>query len=54
MKERQLSKPLSERTNSSDSERSPEFTLTPQVTTSTHTRTYTELTLNQEQLSYCS
>uniref|UniRef100_A0A8C2PTW7 Phosphofurin acidic cluster sorting protein 1a n=1 Tax=Cyprinus carpio TaxID=7962 RepID=A0A8C2PTW7_CYPCA len=31
MKERQLSKPLSERTNSSDSERSPEFSLTPQM-----------------------
>uniref|UniRef100_A0A8C1EIN2 Phosphofurin acidic cluster sorting protein 1a n=1 Tax=Cyprinus carpio carpio TaxID=630221 RepID=A0A8C1EIN2_CYPCA len=31
MKERQLSKPLSERTNSSDSERSPELTLTPQM-----------------------
>lgn len=31
MKERQLSKPLSERTNSSDSERSPELSLTPQV-----------------------
>ncbi|XP_053505117.1 phosphofurin acidic cluster sorting protein 1a isoform X4 [Ictalurus furcatus] len=31
MKERQLSKPLSERTNSSDSERSPELSLTPQM-----------------------
>uniref|UniRef100_A0A8C1V6N2 Phosphofurin acidic cluster sorting protein 1a n=1 Tax=Cyprinus carpio TaxID=7962 RepID=A0A8C1V6N2_CYPCA len=31
MKERQLSKPFSERTNSSDSERSPELTLTPQM-----------------------
>ncbi|KAG7484934.1 hypothetical protein MATL_G00055490 [Megalops atlanticus] len=31
MKERQLSKPLSERTNSSDSERSPELGHTPQV-----------------------
>ncbi|XP_076835480.1 phosphofurin acidic cluster sorting protein 1a isoform X2 [Brachyhypopomus gauderio] len=31
MKERQLSRPLSERTNSSDSERSPEFSLTPQM-----------------------
>lgn len=31
MKERQLSKPPSERTNSSDSERSPELSLTPQV-----------------------
>lgn len=47
MKERQLSKPLSERTNSSDSERSPELSLTPQVTTSTHT--HTELALSQEQ-----
>ncbi|XP_016377012.1 phosphofurin acidic cluster sorting protein 1-like isoform X1 [Sinocyclocheilus rhinocerous] len=32
MKERQLSKPLSERTNSSDGERSPELSLTPQMT----------------------
>ncbi|XP_051960507.1 phosphofurin acidic cluster sorting protein 1-like isoform X1 [Xyrauchen texanus] len=31
MKERQLSKPLSECTNSSDSEKSPEFSLTPQM-----------------------
>ncbi|XP_026879366.2 phosphofurin acidic cluster sorting protein 1a isoform X3 [Electrophorus electricus] len=31
VKERQLSKPLSERTNSSDSERSPEFSFTPQM-----------------------
>ncbi|XP_053334826.1 phosphofurin acidic cluster sorting protein 1a isoform X4 [Clarias gariepinus] len=31
LKERQLSKPLSERTNSSDSERSPELSLTPQM-----------------------
>lgn len=31
MNERQLSKPLSERTNSSDSERSPELSLTPQM-----------------------
>ncbi|XP_030638011.1 phosphofurin acidic cluster sorting protein 1a [Chanos chanos] len=31
MKERQLSKPLSERTNSTDSERSPELSLTPQM-----------------------
>ncbi|XP_066502171.1 phosphofurin acidic cluster sorting protein 1a isoform X4 [Hoplias malabaricus] len=31
MKERQLSKPPSERTNSSDSERSPELSLTPQM-----------------------
>ncbi|XP_063059803.1 phosphofurin acidic cluster sorting protein 1a [Engraulis encrasicolus] len=31
MKERQLSKPLSERTNSSDSERSPDLNLTPQM-----------------------
>lgn len=31
MRERQLSKPLSERTNSSDSERSPDLNLTPQV-----------------------
>ncbi|XP_076129848.1 phosphofurin acidic cluster sorting protein 1a isoform X2 [Alosa pseudoharengus] len=31
MRERQLSKPLSERTNSSDSERSPDLNLTPQM-----------------------
>uniref|UniRef100_A0AAY4A209 Phosphofurin acidic cluster sorting protein 1 n=1 Tax=Denticeps clupeoides TaxID=299321 RepID=A0AAY4A209_9TELE len=31
MRERQLSKPLSERTNSSDSERSPDLSLTPQM-----------------------
>ena len=36
MRERQLSKPLSERTNSSDSERSPDLNLTPQVQPATH------------------
>lgn len=42
MRERQLSKPLSERTNSSDSERSPDLNLTPQVQIVAHVSLWCE------------